>query len=384
MISSSLGENPTFSTALQLRVYYITIRTTAPKLEQKLTKVTIQMKKFLLLLFACTLSSALVESFANNRPSIGRNAVVLASSTADETAGTVPKTKLQQRDRYIASNRFSVRSGKEVKFEQRWANRKSRLAELDGFKYFHLMRRVTLDEENGVQYDGGEDKESSQGNYVSFTVWENKANFTSWRKGDAFKEAHGGTSIWAFVSTMVSSARVLRGAPKPAFYDGLLVQSEAPEFVPETIDGWRNIEFPEDGSNLPAECFVACNQFFVPKENAAAFEQRWKNRESKLRSCEGFVTFSMMRRDAKMKSHGSTEMDESAEPTYVSTTIWKDRASFDKWRNGSNFSKSHGQKADDKQESKKPPQAQGPPLWSRPPQPIFYEGTLVISTVDGA
>lgn len=346
------------------------------------------MKLLLFSLIACLLTTALVESFANIAVKPNRRNVVLASSTTDETsADAASNTKLLNRDRYIATNRFAVRSGKEVKFEKRWANRKSRLAELDGFRYFHLMRRVTLDDESGVQYDGGEDKESSQGNYVSLTVWENKANFTSWRKGEAFKEAHGGTSIGAFVKTMVGSALVLRGAPKPAFYDGLLVQSEAPEAMTETVGGWRNVEFPQDGGKLPAECFVACNQFFVPKENAVAFEQRWKNRESKLRACEGFVSFSMMRRDVKMKSHGSAEMDENAEPTYLSTTIWKDRESFDKWRNGSNFSKSHGQKEeakDEKEAPKKPPQVQGPPMWSRPPKPIFYEGTLVISTADGA
>jgi len=383
------------------------------------------MKFFLISLLSCLLTTAVVESFANSAPSqlqqVARRSavtvtvgvhVLAASSTDTDTdididTDTTDKTSKQeaasvdkflQRDRYIASNRFAIRSGKEAKFEKRWANRKSRLAELDGFRYFHLMRRVTLDED-GVKYDGGNDKASSQGNYVSFTVWDNKKNFNSWRKGDAFKEAHGGTSIGAFVSTMVSSVRVMRGAPKPAFYDGLLVQSEAPEFLPETVDGWRNVDFPEDGGTLPVECFVACNQFFVPGDNAVAFEQRWKNRESKLRECEGFVSFSMMRRDAKTKTHGSVEMDESAEPTYLSTTIWKDKESFDKWRSGSNFSKAHGQKSggdadkkepkggddDDKDEApKKPPQAQGPPMWSRPPKPIFYEGTLVISTADGA
>ena len=29
-------------------------------------------------------------------------------------------------------------------------------------------------------------------NYSSFTVWNDKANFDAWRKGEAFKEAHGG------------------------------------------------------------------------------------------------------------------------------------------------------------------------------------------------
>jgi len=349
------------------------------------------MKFFLLLLFSCLLTTTVVESFANTAPSVVRRGFGLASSATDETSKEAPAdSKLLKRERYIASNRFAVRPGKEVKFEKRWANRKSRLAELDGFKYFHLMRRVALDED-GVSYDGGDDKESSQGNYVSLTVWDNKSNFNAWRKGDAFKEAHGGTSIKAFVSTMVSSALILRGVPRPAFYDGLLVQSQTPEFMPETVDGWRSVQFPDDGGTLPVECFVACNQFYVSEENAAAFEQRWKNRESQLRFCEGFVSFAMMRRDAKMKTHGSEELDESAEPTYVSTTIWKDRASFEKWRSGSNFSKVHGQKAGgngDKKESKgeeapkKPPQ--GPPLWSRPPKPIFYEGTLVISSADGA
>lgn len=42
-----------------------------------------------------------------------------------------------------------------------------------------------------------------QFDYVSFTVWQGKENFNAWRKGDAFREAHGGTSISAFLGTMV-------------------------------------------------------------------------------------------------------------------------------------------------------------------------------------
>ena len=132
---------------------------------------------------------------------------------------------LLKRDRYVATNRFAVRDGKEAKFEKRWATRKSRLATLQGFKYFHLMRRVKLNEndedndgENTYSYDGGNDKESAQGNYVSLTIWEKKSDFSVWRKGDAFKEAHGGTSIKAFVSTMVNSALVLRGVSKVKQY----------------------------------------------------------------------------------------------------------------------------------------------------------------------
>ena len=139
---------------------------------------------------------------------------------------------------------------------------------------------------------------------------------------------------------MVNSALVLRGPPRPAFYDGILVQSTVPDSVPETVDGWRNVA--ADGIlTLPTECFVACNQFFVTQENAAAFEERWANRDSKLHECDGFVAFSMLRRDGQAKGHGTVEMDAS-EPTYVSTTIWKDRASFDAWKSGTAFQQAHG------------------------------------------
>jgi heme-degrading monooxygenase HmoA len=194
---------------------------------------------------------------------------------------------------------------------------------------------------------------------------------------------------------MVNSALVLRGAPRPAFYDGLLVQSMVPDSVPETIDGWRNVE--ADGIHtLPTECFVACNQFYVPIANAAAFEERWANRESNLAECDGFVAFTMLRRDGQAKGHGTVEMDAS-EPTYMSTTIWKDRASFDSWKNGSAFQHAHGgtgakapptkdstsTSTSEQSEEKVVPKSPPMPLWSRPPHPIFYEGVLVISSEGG-
>ncbi|KAI2493743.1 antibiotic biosynthesis monooxygenase [Fragilaria crotonensis] len=286
---------------------------------------------------------------------------------------------LLKRDRYIATNRFAVRKGKAGKFEKRWATRKSRLATLEGFRYFHLMRRVTLQEDGSSTYDEGSGDDAF-GNYVSFTIWEKKSHFSAWRKGDAFIEAHGGTSIGAFLSTMVNSALVLQGAPKPAFYDGLMLQSVPPTDLPEIVDGWRAVD--ADGENtLPAECFVACNQFFVPGENAAAFEQRWNERESKLKDCDGFVCFSLLRRDGQAKGHGIVAMNDS-EPTYLSATIWKNRQAFEAWRKGPAFGEAHGQgKLKVEGEAPKQPPA---PLWSKPPQPVFYEGTLVITQTDGA
>jgi heme-degrading monooxygenase HmoA len=222
-------------------------------------------------------------------------------STAAEAAETTNKGLLK-RDHYIATNRFAVRKGQQAKFEKRWATRKSRLATLQGFKYFHLMRRVNLNVDGTCIYDEGDTDETAQENYVSFTIWNKKSDFSAWRSGEAFKEAHGGTSIGAFLSTMVNSALVLRGPPRPAFYDGLKLESKKPERVPETVDGWRNVE--ADGVNtLPAECFVQMVKFFVPPggDEAAEFEQVWAKEESKLTDTDGFVISCLLRRDGQAK-----------------------------------------------------------------------------------
>ena len=74
------------------------------------------------------------------------------------------------------------------------------------------------------------------------------------------------------------------------------------------------------------------------------------------------------------------------EANYVSTTIWADRASFDGWRNGQQFGKAHGEGKSAPQGSAKPPAASGgpPPMWARPPTPVFYEAKLVIASPEGA
>ena len=327
---------------------------------------------------SCTHGFALVSPLAV-KPTASRP-VFQMSTTQETNDSTLTNTGKLKRDRYVATNRFAVRKDKAAKFEKRWATRKSKLASLEGFKYFHLMRRVTLNDDGTNTYDEGDSPETAAGNYVSFTIWNKKSDFSAWRSGEAFKEAHGGTSIGAFLSTMVNSAMILRGPPRPAFYDGLLVQSTVPENVPETVDGWRSVE-ANGVDTLPAECFVACNPFFIPpQENGAAFEQRWAQRVSKLKECDGFVAFTMLRRDGTAKGHGTSPLT-SDEPTYVSTTIWRDRAAFDGWRTGSAFQKAHGGDKEKKGEAEEKPPA---PLWTKPPSPVFYEATLVISSKDGA
>jgi heme-degrading monooxygenase HmoA len=290
-----------------------------------------------------------------------------SSSTATPEEDTETTAKgLMKRDRYVATNRFSVRKNQQGKFEKRWATRKSRLAELPGFKYFHLMRRVNLNDDGSNSYDEGETDEAAFENYVSFTIWQKKSDFSAWRKGDAFKEAHGGTSIGAFLSTMVNSAMVLRGPPRPAFYDGLFVESIKPQNLPETVDGWRSVQ--ADGVNtLPAECFVCMEKFFVPPSKAADFEkvQGWKDQKAALSQTSGFVASSLMRRDGQAKGHGMGEVDPS-EPTYVATYVFQDRPSFESWA----ASVKNMEDANS--------------CWTKAPEKSYYEGTLVISSSEGA
>jgi heme-degrading monooxygenase HmoA len=294
-----------------------------------------------------------------------------------------------KRDRYIATNRFAVRPNQQAKFEKRWATRQSRLATLDGFKYFHLMRRVkrlpSSTMGSSCEYDGGysdddnsnnNNKSSSpEENYISFTVWNKKSDFSTWRKGDAFKEAHGGTSIGAFVSTIVNSAIILRGAPRPAFYDALFLQSnQTPQVTTVVIDGgWRK-DVKADGIHiLPAECFVSWQKYFIARDKAALFEKEWKEKDNLNKAQPGFVMRSLMRRDGQAKGHGIQELTAN-EPTYVVCTIFQDRESYETCMTAAAAAATSNTSRCSIDSS----------LYSREPEQVFYEGALVISSKDGA
>ena len=259
--------------------------------------------------------------------------------------------------RYIATNRFQIRPGKEAAFEKRWAERKSSLLSCEGFRYFHLQKVA----------DGEACPDGT--NYQSFTIWETKEDFETWRKGPAFVEAHGGGGIQAFFR-MFQSLSVMKGPPKPAFYDGILPLSADEDKVMRMPikDGWRDVA--ADGVNLLSpEVFVATNRFKVQPEMAAAFEERWQKRESKLRECDGFQSFHMLRRDGPADD----------EVNYISATLWRDRAAFDGWRNSQKFGEAHGKK-----EGERPgPANTAPPMFKEPPKPVFWDAKLTLLSEAG-
>ena len=145
------------------------------------SKVSRLAQCFIVLLVA-SCGIVLVQSFSILGPSaVAKPTTTLLFSTtaatpidgATSTSAANGDKELLKRDRYVATNRkyylyvphlskmlsmsssflpsplllqgFTVRPGSSAKFEKRWADRSSRLASLEGFKYFHLMRRVGVD-----------------------------------------------------------------------------------------------------------------------------------------------------------------------------------------------------------------------------------------------
>jgi heme-degrading monooxygenase HmoA len=219
-------------------------------------------------------------------------------------------------ERYIASNRFKVRKNAGPKFEKRWADRKSRLADLEGFRFFTLLKKV--------EEDGSECTSTDLGNYISFTVWGNKDNFNTWRSGDAFKEAHGGGGLTGFIGLLSTALFILDGGPKPAFYDALLpiVSDGSVLSHLKSENGWRKVE--ADGvTPLNPEIFLVQNSFKVIEGKERSFEQQWANKESTLLQFPGFVGFYLQRRDATKADDGFN---------FMSSAFWKDKASYLNWK----------------------------------------------------
>lgn len=83
---------------------------------------------------------------------------------------------------YIAMNHFRVQPEKADAFEQVWRERESFLADVPGFRAFHLLRGPL---EEGSQL------------FASHTTWESEAAFRAWTESEAFRRAHaqgGGTT----------------------------------------------------------------------------------------------------------------------------------------------------------------------------------------------
>lgn len=278
-----------------------------------------------------------------------------------EEAGTGSTLGLLEAKRYIATNRFNVRANKEAAFEKRWATRKSRLAKLDGFRFFTLLKKQSV-------IMGGNDENDKDPNYISFTIWENKDNFDEWRTGEAFKEAHGGGGIMDFVQLLSTALFILNGKPNPAFYDGLIPQvssfSNSDLGIQPNENGWRDFGDLADGEHcLPADVIVVQDKFVVKDDSKSSFEEVWSSRESALKGYSGFVGFLLQRRDA-LKADDKFN--------YIATTMWKDMNSFDGFKKAmiENAAQGKGGKST-------------ADMLLQPPKIILYEGKLALLSSAG-
>lgn len=97
---------------------------------------------------------------------------------------------------FIAMNNFRVVAGREEDFERQWRDRESFLAEVPGFQEFALL------------------KGDLPGEYVSHTVWQDRAAFDAWTKSQSFIAAHRQGSVGG----------VLQGHPEARMYEAVLVE----------------------------------------------------------------------------------------------------------------------------------------------------------------
>ena len=95
---------------------------------------------------------------------------------------------------FIAMNQFQVEPARGPDFEEAWRTRESYLQGFDGFIQFALLK--------------GDDP----GDYVSHTVWRDRADFLAWTQSDAFRKAHGGRM----------PEGIIVGHPRARFYDAII------------------------------------------------------------------------------------------------------------------------------------------------------------------
>ena len=76
--------------------------------------------------------------------------------------------------------------------------------------------------------------------------------------------------------------------------------------------------------------FIAMNRFKVRKGEEAAFETRWRERDSHIRAVPGFVEFHLLK--------GPEREDHVL---YASHTLWKSLRDFEAWTKSEAFREAH-------------------------------------------
>ncbi|EKX32594.1 hypothetical protein GUITHDRAFT_166669 [Guillardia theta CCMP2712] len=244
----------------------------------------------------------------------------MSQSISTERQGVGTATR--ERERYVVFNRFQTRDGAGAKFEKRWADRKSSLKQMEGFRLFSLLRRIDDDASDSKGYP--EDFQD----YMSMTVWENKENFDSWRKGYAFKEAHGGGSLGGFLSAMIGSMMVLRTSPTPAMWDGLFPKASTKQLAALALQGRdEHGKVVADGkAKIPTDCFMTMDFYQLKDQSDDKFEQLWSQISPQLQEDDRCLASILLRRAGSK----ATRPDDAF--TYASCSFWPSEAVWKEWK----------------------------------------------------
>ncbi len=105
---------------------------------------------------------------------------------------------------YVVMNKFKINVGREGDFETAWRSRETHLSDFKGFIQFSLLKNETA-------ADGTVE-------YISHTLWAEKANFETWRESQQFNRAHGGAG---------GMDGVMAGPPQVSLYEAVIVEKNA-------------------------------------------------------------------------------------------------------------------------------------------------------------
>ena len=76
--------------------------------------------------------------------------------------------------------------------------------------------------------------------------------------------------------------------------------------------------------------YITLNNFQVAEDQAEGFEQRWRQRRSRLQGVPGFESFRLLRGEA---SDGAVH--------YASHTTWASKEAFEAWMHSDHFVQAH-------------------------------------------
>jgi hypothetical protein len=98
----------------------------------------------------------------------------------------------------------------------------------------------------------------------------------AWRKGPAFKEAHGGGTVGGILSAIYGVITELKNMPKTGAWEGLIpITSDAKiELKGRRED--NGMAAADGKSLLPTECFVAMNRMTVAEGKGPELEEFWR------------------------------------------------------------------------------------------------------------